>query len=75
MINPHDPIITHEEAIKQHLLQNGSITSEQAFALCGCQDLKGTISDLREKGWQISTRRITLTSYELVSPPKEDTKK
>ncbi|MBP3227207.1 MAG: hypothetical protein J6M53_00290 [Bacteroidaceae bacterium] len=70
MINPHDPDITHEAAITEYLLQNGSITREQAFELCGCEDLKGTISDMREKGWEIQTRRITLTSYELVAPPK-----
>lgn len=75
MINPHDPLITHEAAITEHLLQHGSITRQEAFALCGCEDLKGTISDLREKGWQIATHRVTLTSYELVAPPKADGEK
>ena len=71
MINPHDPSITHEQAISAHLKEKGSITKEEAFELCGCEDLKGTISDMREKGWKITTKRVTITHYILEEPPSD----
>ena len=69
MINPHNPLLTHEESIAEHLKKHGRIDRAQAFRLCGCEDLKGTISDLRAKGWQILTRRVTTTRYELLKRP------
>ena len=75
MINPHDPLITHEQAIGDHLKNHGSITKEEALKICGCEDLKGTISDLREKGWHIVTRRVVMTSYEFVAEPSSDVQK
>lgn len=52
--------------------EHGSIDRGEAFRICGCRDLKGTISDLRAKGWQILTRRVTTTRYELLSAPENE---
>ena len=72
MINPHNPLLTHEESIAEHLKKHGRIDRAQAFRLCGCEDLKGTLSDLRAKGWLIATRRVTLTHYEFLRAPEPD---
>lgn len=72
MINPNDPLLTQEESIAGHLKEHGSIDRGEAFRICGCRDLKGTISDLRAKGWQILTRRVTTTRYELLSAPENE---
>lgn len=75
MLNPNDPNITHEEAITEHLLEHGTINKEEAFNICGCEDLKSTIRDMRKKGWRIATHRITTTYYELEAPPAKESQK
>lgn len=67
MINPHNPLLSHEESIASHLKEYGSIDRREAFRICGCEDLKGIISDLRAKGWHIATHRVTTTRYEFIS--------
>lgn len=46
---------TQVDAIKNHLRQNNSITSMEAFQLYGCTRLASQVFSLRKQGWDIKT--------------------
>ena len=43
------------DQILNHLMANGSITSDEGLALFGCRRTAARIYDLRKYGWQIDT--------------------
>lgn len=49
--------MTHKERIYQHLLDNGSITSMEAYTQYGITRLSGRIHDLRKEGKNIISVR------------------
>lgn len=46
---------THLELVADHLMKYGSISSIEAIELFGCTRLSARISDLRKKGWPITS--------------------
>ncbi|MBP5423792.1 MAG: helix-turn-helix domain-containing protein [Paludibacteraceae bacterium] len=68
-------------AIKEHLLNKGTITSMEAIELYGCTRLSAKIFDLRNAGWDIDSVPQTGTTrfgdtchyvqYRFVSKPEE----
>ena len=49
---------TQTESIREHLIQNRTITPMEALNLFGCFRLAARISDLRESGMEIKTNMI-----------------
>lgn len=51
---------TQNEQILQHMDKYGSITPREAYELYDCMRLAARISDLKRKGFPISSERIVL---------------
>ena len=47
--------VSQEKLIADHLMKYGSISTWEAIQLYGCTRLPARISDLRKKGWQITS--------------------
>lgn len=50
--------MTKAEAIRQHLIINGSITSWEAIQMYGATRLSAIIFNLRKKGYDIQSYRL-----------------
>ena len=50
---------SHIELIREHLIKYGSISSIEAIELFGCTRLSARISDLRKRGWPITSEMAT----------------
>ena len=46
---------SHIELISEHLIKYGSISSIEAIELFGCTRLSARISDLKKRGWPITS--------------------
>lgn len=50
---------TQTYLIGKHLVKQGSITTMESFAEYGCTRLSARIYDLRDRGWDIRTTRMS----------------
>ena len=51
--------MTQEQAVRNHIINNGSITQAQAVRLYGCYRLSARIYDMRKDGYEIATQYKT----------------
>ena len=51
--------MTQEQAVRNHIINNGSITQAQAVRLYGCYRLSARIYDMRKDGYEIATQYET----------------
>ena len=51
--------MTQEQAVRNHIINNGSITQAQAVRLYGCYRLSARIYDIRKDGYEIATQYKT----------------
>lgn len=51
--------VSQVELIAEHLIKYGSISSIEAIELFGCTRLSARISDLKKRGWPITTEMAT----------------
>ena len=51
--------MTQEQAVRNHIINNGSITQAQAVRLYGCYRLSARIYDMRKDGYEIVTQYKT----------------
>ena len=51
--------MTQEQAVRNHIINNGSITQAQAVRLYGCYRLSARIYEMRKDGYEIATQYKT----------------
>ena len=51
--------MTQEQAVRNHIINNGSITQAQAVRLYGCYRLSARIYAMRKDGYEIATQYKT----------------
>ena len=51
--------MTQEQAVRNHIINNGSITQAQAVRLYGCYRLSARIYEMRKNGYEIATQYKT----------------
>ena len=51
--------MTQEQAVRNHIINNGSITQAQAVRLYGCSRLSARLYDMRKDGYEIATQYKT----------------
>lgn len=51
--------MTQEQAVRNHIINNGSITQAQAVRLYGCYRLSARIYEMRKDGYEIDTQYKT----------------